>query len=130
MRARTCCGACLEAFSGAEANISAAGVLADDVEQSRAFAATLAGQVYQRTAAAFRLSMTEAIPQLEFDLRLRGSSVADGIDVVFRESVCTNSDSQMRVRGDDNGEHLMSIGLTMHSSAAVALRLMDRTAGR
>lgn len=74
--------------------------------------------------------MTEAIPQLEFDLRLRGSSVADGIDVVFRDSVCIKSSSRMRARGDDDGENPMSIGWMMHSSAAVALRLMDSTAGK
>lgn len=91
-----------------------ADVLADDIEQSRAFAAAIAGRVFQRTAAAFQLSMREAIPQLEFDLRLRGSTVGDGVDVVFRRSGC-NSDGQHPVEGDKDGEFLEFTGREPHA---------------
>lgn len=59
--------------------------LDEDIQHSTALVARMADEVYQRAAAAFRTSMSEAIPQLDFDLQLQGDRVADGVKVMFRE---------------------------------------------
>lgn len=97
-----------------------ADVLEDDIQQSSAFAAKIAHRVFQRTAAAFQLSMREAIPQLQFDLRLRGRTVGDGVDVVFRQSGC-NSDGHS-VGGDQDGEYQDCTGMKLHSGRELTQR--------
>lgn len=59
-------------------------VLRRDVEASTASAAALGRAVFERAAAAFTSMMAAAIPQLRFRTRTRGSSMHDGVDVLFR----------------------------------------------
>jgi cytochrome c5 len=76
--------------SAASAQKHALQVLKQDVSTADAASAALGRTVFERTSAAFKQLMASAVPQLQFDVRMRGSHVQDGVEVLFR-AVCGGS---------------------------------------
>lgn len=56
------------------------------MESSGAYSMALSRAVFDRAARMFKHSMASAIPQLQFDARMCGATLDDGVEILFREA--------------------------------------------